>query len=379
MRKKIIALALVALALVGMLPAGAAAGTGRVVFESGAPDADGVFTVTMKVSDMTVWGIQFALKYDTSVIQPVDAKGDPAEKLTDFADVVQPWTEMVNRDFFPEQGLLGSTCITSLNATGDQIDEVGNAVLGSELLDIFTFRFKRLKDGDAGLELATEAKGEPFQVEVPNGVLAIDLWLNELAVDVSFREVDDLTGGRSETVTPTEPPEPEKDPEELLKDVIVLQIGSHAAVARGNVTAIYHGERDVTAYAHDNRTFVPVRFISERLGATVGWDNDAQAVSVEKDGHKITMAVGSSTYYLDGEAKTLDAPAEFTPSTNGNSRTMVPIRFVSEALGYQVEWDQVRNLVVIAPKALNWDPKGTAEGLALDSAVAKLVMYSNFV
>lgn len=379
MRKKIIALALVALALVGMLPVGAAAGTGRVVFESGAPDADGVFTVTMKVSDMTVRAIQFALKYDTSVIQPVDAKGDPAEKFSDFAGVVQDWQEVVNEDLYADIGLFGSAWILPPSKEDQPFcNEYGDAVFGSELVDVFTFRFKRLKDGPTGLEIATEAKGEPYQDVIPEGLITINLF-DEFPVDVIFRDADDPTGGKSETHTPTTPTEPEKDPEELLKDVIVLQIGSHAAVARGNVTAIYHGERDVTAYAHDNRTFVPVRFISERLGATVGWDNDAQAVSVEKDGHKITMAVGSSTYYLDGEAKTLDAPAEFTPSTNGNSRTMVPIRFVSEALGYQVEWDQVRNLVVIAPKALNWDPKGTAEGLALDSAVAKLVMYSNFV
>ena len=160
---------------------------------------------------------------------------------------------------------------------------------------------------------------------------------------------------------------------------MILKIGSHAAVCKGAVTAIYSGERDVTAYAHDNRTFVPVRFVGERLGATVGWDNDTQSVTVEKDGHKIEMAIGSSTYYLDGEAKALDAPAELTPSVDGNSRTMVPIRFVSEALGYQVEWDQARNLVVIVPPSLNWDKDGEAEGQALDQAITNLALYSMFV
>lgn len=380
MKRRILALALCALALVSVLPPGAAAETGKVIFESGAPDANGVFTVTMKVSDMTVWGIQFALKYDTSVIQPVKANGDPAEKFSDFAGVVQPWTEVVNEDLYPDKGLLGSAWITSLDATGDQIGEYGDTVVGSQPLDVFTFRFKRLKDGDTGLEIASEAKGEPFQDVIPEGVIAVSM-TEDLTVDIIFQEADDPSGGKSETIAPASPApaEPEKDPKELLDQAVVLKIGSHAAVVKSNVTAIYFGEREVTAYAHDNRTFVPVRFVGERLGAKVDWDNDTQTVIVEKDGHKIEMAIGSNTYYLDGEAKTLDAPAEFTPSTNGNSRTMVPIRFVSEALGYQVEWDQARNLVVIVPKALNWDKDGQAEGQALDQAVINLALYSNFV
>lgn len=379
MRKKLVALALVALALVGMLPAGAAAGTGRVIFESGAPDANGVFTVTMKVSDMTVWGIQFALKYDTSVIQPVDAKGNLAQKGNDCVSSAQGWVDVAAKAFRPDEGLLGAVFAIPPGSTGEHLNDVGEAVVGSEGMEMLKIRFKRLQDGPTGLEIATEAKGEPYQSSLKKGVEAVNLYDGEIPVEITFREADKPDSDKSESFQPSVPEVPAKDPEELLKDVIVLKIGSHAAVARGNVTAIYHGERDVTAYAHDNRTFVPVRFISERLGATVGWDNDTQSVSVEKDGSKISMAVGSSTYYLNGEAKTLDAPAEFTPSTNGNSRTMVPIRFVSEALGYQVEWDQARNLVVIAPKELKWDPKGTAEGQALDSAVTKLAMFSNFV
>ncbi len=378
MKRRILALALCVLALVSVLPPGAAAQTGKVIFESGAPDANGVFTVTMKVSDMTVWGIQFALKYDTSVIQPVKANGDPAGKFSDFAGVVQDWTDVFNEDFYPDQGLLGSGWITNLDATGDQIDEYGDTVVGNQPLEVFTFRFKRLKDGDTGLEIASEAKGEPFQEEIPEGVIATSM-LEDLTVDVVFQEADDPAGSKSENFAPSVPVESEKDPKELLDQAVVLKIGSHAAVVKSNVTAIYFGEREVTAYAHDNRTFVPVRFVGERLGAKVDWDNDTQTVIVEKDGHRIEMAIGSNTYYLDGEAKTLDAPAEFTPSTNGNSRTMVPIRFVSEALGYQVEWDQARNLVVIVPKSLNWDKDGQAEGQALDQAVINLTLYSNFV
>ena len=101
--------------------------------------------------------------------------------------------------------------------------------------------------------------------------------------------------GESETVevplpdsqAPEETPEPARPPEEtprpgggarpptadeLLDGSVILELGGHAALVEGGVTAIYPGERSVTAYAHDNRTFVPVRFVAERLGAQVGWE-----------------------------------------------------------------------------------------------------------
>ncbi len=380
MRKKTLALALVLLVLVSVLPPGLAAeATGRVVFESGAENADGVFEVTVKMYDMTVWGAQMALKYDPAVIEPVDADGKPAQKGPDFGWAKQKWLNAVVYDHQPERGIFEASFMISAADAGDILNENGEYVVGDEGLETLCFRFKRLKAGDTGLEIASKAKGEPYQEGFPDGIMVVNLVDNEFPVEVTFVDAGGTSTGKSESYAPTVPAEPEKTADELLDEAVILKIGSHAAVVKGNVAAIYYGERSVTAYAHDNRTFVPVRFVGERLGATVGWINETQTVTVEKDGHKIEMPIGSSTYTLDGEVKTLDAPAELTPSTNGNSRTMVPIRFVTEALGYQVEWDQARNLVVIVPKSLGWDPKGETEAQAMDQAVTNLAMFSNFV
>ncbi|RJX22205.1 MAG: copper amine oxidase N-terminal domain-containing protein [Desulforudis sp.] len=82
-----------------------------------------------------------------------------------------------------------------------------------------------------------------------------------------------------------------------------------------------------------NRTYVPLRFVSEALGAEVDWDGPKQTAIVKKDGKVITMKIGSKTPTVDGKTKTLDAPAVLM-----NGRTMVPLRFVSEALGTKVDW-----------------------------------------
>lgn len=381
MRRKIIALTLVALVLIGVLPPGLAAGTPRVIFESGAEDANGVFEVSVKVYDATYWGLQFALKYDPEVIQPVDANGGAVDisRVDSVMTAAESWMDAFPTAFESDQGLLGGVLAVPPGSSGPQLNDMGSLEVGSEGRKMGTIRFKRLRDGDTGLEIATEAKGAPFHDELPEGIAIVDVVAGTLDVEVTFREADKPSSGKSESFKPTAEPQPEKDPKELLEGAVMLKIGSHAAVCKGAVTAIYFGERNITAYAHDNRTFVPVRFVGERLGATVGWDNETQSVTVEKDGHKIEMAIGSSTYYLDGEAKTLDAPAELAPSVGGNSRTMVPIRFVSEALGYQVEWDQARNLVVIVPSSLNWDKDGEAEAQAMDQAITNLALYSMFV
>ncbi|THF75269.1 copper amine oxidase N-terminal domain-containing protein [Cohnella fermenti] len=82
-------------------------------------------------------------------------------------------------------------------------------------------------------------------------------------------------------------------------------------------------------------TMVPVRFVSERLGADVKWDNTTQTVLVSYNGKNIKMSVGSKEVSVDGVVSTLDTSAEIY-----DTRTMVPLRFVSEVLGSEVIWDQ---------------------------------------
>ncbi len=384
MRRRILACILVVLMLVSVLPPGLAAeAAGKAVFESTAPDADGVFTVTLTLSNVNFRTFQFALRYDPTVLQPVKESGEPAAEFRDFAGRTDQawWMSTVGLELDAKAGLIGFTGFI-MPGTEDETPVVqydenygSQAILDKTGLPLFTFRFKRLKDGDTGLQLATAEKGEPYQPSCATGVL-LSGDEGQLPLDVTFR--DAAGTGETESHAPGTPAAP-KTVDGLLKEAVILKIGSHAAVVKGNAAAIYPGERAVTAYAHDNRTFVPVRFVGERLGAEVGWEGDSQTATVTKDGHVIRMPIGSAVFTLDGEEKALDAPAELTPSTEGNFRTMVPIRFVSEALGYQVEWDQARNLVIIAPKSLNWDSKGEVEAQAMDTAVMTLTLYSNFV
>ncbi|AYO31275.1 copper amine oxidase N-terminal domain-containing protein [Biomaibacter acetigenes] len=90
----------------------------------------------------------------------------------------------------------------------------------------------------------------------------------------------------------------------------------------------------------DGRTMVPVRFISESLGAKVSWDEKTKTVTITgKDrageSRTVKLKIGENKAVINGKAVTFDTRAEFK-----NGRTMVPLRFVSEVLGAKVTWDQ---------------------------------------
>ena len=81
----------------------------------------------------------------------------------------------------------------------------------------------------------------------------------------------------------------------------------------------------------NNRTLVPVRIISEVLGAKVDWDGNKRTVTVTGAGTFIILTIDSSQAAVNGQKVTLDAPA-----TIFSDKTYVPLRFIAEALNAQV-------------------------------------------
>ena len=107
-------------------------------------------------------------------------------------------------------------------------------------------------------------------------------------------------------------------------------------------------ESDIPAFILDNRTLVPVRIVSENLGAQVTWKQDTRQVQIETGSTSITLTIGSSEALVNGETVELYDGVPATMAAVGDlTRTMVPIRFVSEQLGAQVEFDSDSDTVRI--------------------------------
>ncbi len=114
---------------------------------------------------------------------------------------------------------------------------------------------------------------------------------------------------------------------------IVLRIGDPMMTVNGTEKEIDPGLGTAPVIIND-RTLLPVRAIVEELGGTVGWDGDAREVTLGYNGSEIVLTIDSTAADLNGTVETLD-----TAPTIINDRTMLPIRFIAEGLGLNVEWN----------------------------------------
>ncbi len=81
-------------------------------------------------------------------------------------------------------------------------------------------------------------------------------------------------------------------------------------------------------------TLVPMRAIFEELGANVTWNQKTKGISASKGSTKISLTLNQKTAKVNGKTVTLTVPPKAI-----NGHTLVPLRFVSEALGADVKWD----------------------------------------
>ena len=91
---------------------------------------------------------------------------------------------------------------------------------------------------------------------------------------------------------------------------------------------------NVTPYIENDYTLIPVRAIAESLGLTVDWEEATRTVTAKNEKTEITLIIDSDTATVNGDTKTLGVPARIT-----DDRTFIPLRFVSENMGADVEWD----------------------------------------
>lgn len=96
----------------------------------------------------------------------------------------------------------------------------------------------------------------------------------------------------------------------------------------------------------NGRTLVPVRFATEALGAKVTWNNNTYTATISKNGISVDVAIGRKdiTVTKGGSKKTVTMDTE---AVLINNRTMVPIRFIAEALGAYVDWSNQYRVVGI--------------------------------
>ena len=135
----------------------------------------------------------------------------------------------------------------------------------------------------------------------------------------------------------------------IMVALIFSLIPVYASPQTDDVTVYMNGEKmefDVPPVIINDRTMVPMRAIFEKLGCIVAWDDSSQQAIGFKNGKKVVVSIGNNTAYVDGKFQEIDQPPVLL-----NDRTLVPLRFVSEAYGCEVGWDDATQTVTIINKS----------------------------
>ena len=98
---------------------------------------------------------------------------------------------------------------------------------------------------------------------------------------------------------------------------------------------------ETPAYIENGRTMVPLRFISEALGEKIDWKADTKTVIVGDN--KASLVIGEKEINANGKKIAIDSPAVIK-----DSRTFVPLRAISEILGAKVDWESSTRTVKIS-------------------------------
>ena len=126
------------------------------------------------------------------------------------------------------------------------------------------------------------------------------------------------------------------------KIVITLQIGNKIMIVNGVAQEI-----DTPPQIIEGRTYLPIRYVVEPLGADVIWDGNEKKVTIILKDIIIELWIGKNVGKVNGTYKPIDSNNPKVVPLIINGRTMLPIRFVAENLGCKVDWEPNSKTITI--------------------------------
>jgi len=239
------------------------------------------------------------------------------------------------------------------NVAVQQSGQVGSYGYTQKLL-----AFGQPSGGDWPFSMQQTSTSDVYQILITSPTLAADGVANPSTgvteVDWTFNTTQGCGSGtqtaqaggaqgQGQAATPSAQPTPSTSAQTTQSTgsspmTIQLQIGGTTATVNGQPQSLI-AQAEISSAG---RTMVPFRFLGQALGATVSWDGTSRTASYQLGSTDVAITIGSSTATVNGRQVTLDAPAVIV-----NGSTLVPVRFVSQALGATVSWDASTQTVTI--------------------------------
>lgn len=131
-----------------------------------------------------------------------------------------------------------------------------------------------------------------------------------------------------------------------------LYVGSNKAFVNDVETQIDTENANVKVFVENDRSYVPVRFISENYGGSVEWIPETQTINITFSDRVISLTIGNAEIIINGETKELDVAPIIR-----NERTFLPLRACTEAIGKEVFYSDGLILISDVKDILdpNWD------------------------
>jgi hypothetical protein len=132
-------------------------------------------------------------------------------------------------------------------------------------------------------------------------------------------------------------------PQQQPMDELIFKVGSSAYYLNNQPY-----QMDAAPIIKESRTLLPIRYIAESLGAQVEWSAEEQRVDIVLNDTDIQLWIGKPTAKVNGTNMPVDGEnSQVVPEIITPGRTMVPLRFVAEALGCTVDWDELSREIII--------------------------------
>jgi uncharacterized repeat protein (TIGR02543 family) len=122
---------------------------------------------------------------------------------------------------------------------------------------------------------------------------------------------------------------------------IELTIGSSTMYVDGSPVVL-----EAAPIILNSRTLLPIRAVVEATGGTIAWEASTQNVTIVRKDTTLELWIGSGEANLNGQLVSIDSDPMVIPIIM-NGRTLLPLRFVAEALALDIQWDAAVQKITI--------------------------------
>ena len=137
--------------------------------------------------------------------------------------------------------------------------------------------------------------------------------------------------------------------DESTVTAIKLQIGNPVMTVDGREQSI--DENGTAPIIKNGYTLLPIRAVVEAMGGTVEWESASQTVTLNHGGNIIRLTIDNITAFLNDSPVNLDVAPDII-----DGKTMLPIRFIAESFGFDVDWNGTNQEITITRRGENETP-----------------------